>query len=158
MVMIRCKFIHFLFNAFPVKFFQGFLVKRHFEKCPSCLEELVELEEAQAIFDRGVEANERIPLWPGIQAGICGDKRKKAIPRFLFRWKWAFSAACLILVIAVGYWSIDQAGEQETAFRAMTEDQIQINYINIEEKPAGAFVVYQSQDSETIYIYADRTP
>lgn len=158
MVMISCKFYHFLFHTFPLKVFQGFLIKAHFEKCPSCLEELVELEEAQAIFIREVEANERIPLWPGIQAGICDDKRKKMIPRFLFRWKWALSTACLILVIAVGYWSFSRPGAQDIAYRAMTEDQIQINYINIEEKPAGAFVVYQPPDSETIYIYADRTP
>ena len=157
MVMISCKFYHFLFHTFPLKVFQGFLIKAHFEKCPTCLEELVELEETQAIFVREIEANERISLWPGIQAGICQDKRKKVIPRFLFRWKWALSTACLILVIAAGYWSFSRPGAQDIAYRAMTEYQIQINYINIEEKPAGAFVNH-SPDSETFFVWAERTP
>ena len=63
----------------------------------------------------------------------------------------------VIFLMAVGYWTVRKPGEPEVAFRALSEDQIQINFIKVEEKPAGT-LIYQPPDSETIYVYAHKPP
>jgi len=156
--MIRCKFYHLLFDAVPLNAFQSFLIKNHFEKCPTCMEELADPEEVQTLFAYENTEVERINFWPEIQTRICDDTKQKRFSHFLLRWKWALGTASLILLLTVGYWSFNRPGGQDTAFRATTGDQIQINHINIEEKPAGAFIVYQPPDLDTIFIYAERTP
>lgn len=155
--MTRCKLFNFLFLAIPIKTFQAYLIKVHLERCPSCSGELIERDEALALLAREEKVPDRISLWAGIQAGLCEDKRKKALPRLLLRWRWAAGAAFVIFAILAGFLFLNRSNEADMAMGGMSEDQIRINYINVEEKPAGAFV-YKLQDSEMIFIWAERTP
>lgn len=157
MDMIRCKFINFLFAVFPVKAFQGFLIKNHFEKCPRCLESQLLVDEAKALFLSEEEAMDLINVWPGIVPKLCEESAEKVRPSFWLRWRWAMGVAGLALFILVGFWFMQTPDSVELALQAPAEEQLQINYIKVEEKPAGA-IVYEPQDSEMIIVWAERTP
>jgi hypothetical protein len=120
------------------------------------MEELVELEEAQTLFIREKPVEEGTNLWPKIQVGLCQAEEKRFFPRYVARWKWALGAACLTFVLLAGYWIAQRPGGSESVIPSLTEEQFQINYIRVEEKPAGAYV-YQPQDSEIIFVWAERS-
>ena len=155
--MTRCKFIHFVFQVLPIRTLQNVLIKKHFEKCSNCLEELVGPEEAQGILMREDPAGQSIDIWTGIQAGLCVEKDKKETLRYFPRLKWALGATGLVLFFLVGYWAVNQSNDTRLASSPMMDDQIQINYVRVEEKPAEAYV-YEPQDSEMLLVWVQRTP
>ena len=121
------------------------------------MEGLVEREEAQTLFGWEEPAGDTIDLWPGIQPRLNETEESRVRSNFVFRWKWAFSAACLSLFILAGFWFVRGPGKVDLASWPGAEEKIQINYLKVEEKPAGAYV-FQPQDSEMIFVWAVRTP
>ncbi|MGD2295500.1 MAG: hypothetical protein PVF22_06655 [Candidatus Aminicenantes bacterium] len=155
--MIRCKVINFLFNVFPVKALRGFLIKIHFEKCPDCTESLAEIEETQTLFIPEEKTKDLVNLWPGIKAKLCEVEELKPRPHFWPRWRWALGAAGLTVFLMAGFWLLTGPEGPEMALQSSAEDQLQINYIKVEEKPAGA-IVYEPPDSNMVIVWAERTP
>jgi len=155
--MIRCKLINFLFRVFPVRAFQGLLIKNHFEKCPDCRYSLVEREDARSFLVEEEKASEMVNLWPGIREKLGeGSGQKKQIS-FFPGWRWAVSTAVLTVFILTGFWYLNRTNTTEMAFQQDLDQQFKINYIKIEEKPAAPYV-YESQDSELIIVWAEILP
>ena len=157
MVMIRCKLYHFLFTVFPVKALQGFLIKNHFEDCPDCKDLLLEPDEARTLFVSEDKAPEMDHVWLKIRRKLCEETTQSPRPSLWPRWKWAAGAIGLALFIFVSFWFIPRPAELDLNLAADTEQKLQINYVKVEEKPAGA-IVYEPQDSEMIIVWAERTP
>lgn len=155
--MIRCKLINFLFRVFPIRIFQGFLIEYHFERCPDCQDLLAKREETQPLLVEEEKARELVSLWPGISAQLCKESEVKTRPSFVPKWKWALSAAGLTVLILFGFWSFNRPGSMEMSFEQELDQPFKINYIKVEEMPAGAYV-YEPQDSEMIIVWAERLP
>ncbi len=152
--MIRCKIISFLFHVFPIRAFQGFLIKNHFEECPDCQNSLAKIEETRVIFVKEDQTSEMVNLWPGIRKKLCEDSGEKVRTPFIQKWKWALSAAGLTVVVFTGFLYFNQLGRKTMAFQ---QDQFQINYINVGEKPAAPHV-YESPDSDMTFVWAEILP
>ena len=152
--MIRCKCINFLFRMFPVRAFQGFLIKNHFEKCPNCQNSLAKVEEAHLFLVNEEKTNDMLSLWPGISEKLCEGSGEKSRTTFFPRWRWALSAAGLTVFILTGFWYLNRNDSIEMALQ---QEQFEINYIKVEEKPAGTYV-YEPQDSEMIIVWAEILP
>ena len=152
--MIRCKFINFLFRVIPFRAFQGVLIKNHFEKCPDCQNSLVKVEEAHLFLVKEEKTLEMVNLWPGISEKLCEGNGEKSRATFFPRWRWAISAAGLTVLILTGFWYFNRTNNLEMVLR---QEQLEINYIKVEEKPAGAYV-YEPQDSEMIIVWAEILP
>lgn len=152
--MIRCKCINFLFHMFPLRAFQGFLIKNHFEKCPDCQNSLVKLEDAHLFLVKEEKASDMLNLWPGISEKLCVGSGEKNRTPFFPRWRWALSAAGLTVFILTGFWCLNRTNSIELALQ---QEQFEINYIKVKEKPAGAYISYP-QDSEMIIVWAEILP
>jgi hypothetical protein len=155
--MIRCKIINFLFRVFPVRAFQGFLIKNHFEKCPDCQNSLAKREEARLFLVKEEQTSEMVNLWPGIREKLCEGSGEKFRTPFIQKWKWALSAAVLAVCILTGLWYLNRSGSTKLAFQQDLDQPFQINYLKVGEKPAGAYV-YESQDSEMMFVWAEILP
>lgn len=152
--MIRCKFINLLFRMFPVRAFQGFLIKNHFEKCPNCQNSLAKVEEAHLFLVKEEKTNDMLSLWPGISEKLCESSGEKSRTLFFPRWRWAISAAGLTVFILTGFWYLNRTNNIEVTLR---QEQFEINYLKVKEKPAGAYV-YEPQDSDMIIVWAEILP
>lgn len=155
--MIRCKLINLLFRVFPVRAFQGLLIKNHFEICPKCQNSLAKQEEAKLLLVKEEKDSEMALLWPGIREKICEDRGRKSRISFIPRWKWALSLASLAVFVLIGFWYINLSNSTELALQQDLDQPFKINYIKVEEKPAGAYV-HEPQDSEMIIVWAEILP
>jgi hypothetical protein len=155
--MIRCKLINLLFNVFPFKALQGFLIKNHFEKCPDCSKLLAGIEEARPLFFHEDEAEKGANIWPGLRTKICEVEETRVKPSFWLRWRWALGAACLSGFILVGFWFVQRPVDVAMTVQTGPDENLQINFIKVAEKPAGA-IVYEPKDSDMIIVWAERTP
>ncbi|MFC2161636.1 hypothetical protein ACFLRX_08300 [Acidobacteriota bacterium] len=155
--MIRCKIINFLFRVFPVRAFQGFLIKTHFEGCQDCQNSLAKLEETRLFFTMKENTDEMINLWPGIRESLSEGSERKFRTPFVQKWKWALSAASLTVLIVTGFWYLNRVNSTEIAFRQDSDQSFQINYLKVREKPAGTYV-YEPIDSEMIIVWAEILP
>ncbi len=152
--MIRCKLINFLFHVFPFRAFQGMLIKHHFEKCPKCQNSLVKAEDARLFIEKEEKVREMVNLWPGISEKLCESSGEKVRASFFPKWRWAISAAGLTIFIFTGFLYLNR---HDSLAVASEQDQFQINYIKVEEKPAGTYV-YEPEDVEMITVWAEILP
>ena len=152
--MIRCKCINFLFRLFPVRAFQGFLIKNHFEKCEECRNLLAKREDAHLFFVKDEKILEMVNLWPGIREKLSEDSGQKNRTSFFPKWRWALSAASLTVFIFAGFLYLNR---NNSIKMALQQEQFEINYIKVEEKPAGTYVI-EPPDSEVIIVWAEIVP
>ena len=155
--MIRCKLFNFLFRVLPFRAFQGILIKHHFEKCPNCMNSLVKAEDARLFLEEEEKAREMVNLWPGISEKLCEVSGEKVRTSFFPKWRWALSAAGLTIFIFTGFLYLNRPGSLAVASEQGLDQQFQINYIKVEEKPAGAYVC-EPPDAEMITVWAEILP
>ena len=155
--MIRCKIINLLFRVFPLRAFQGFLIKNHHEKCPDCQNSLAKIEETRLIVVKEQKSGEQVSLWPGIREKICENSEEKIKTPFILQWKWALSAASLTVFILTGFLYLNRTKSTEMAFQQDLNESLQINFLKVREQPAEPFL-YEPQDSEMIIVWAEIIP
>jgi len=143
--------------VFPVRAFQGFLIKNHFEKCPDCQNSLAKLEDARLFLVKEEKASEMVSLWPGISEKLCEGSEKKIRTSFFPKWRWALSAVGLTVFILTGFWHLNRTDSIEMALQQDLDQPFKINYIKVKEKPAGTYV-YETPDSEMIIVWAEILP
>ncbi len=152
--MYRCKIIDFLFTFIPIKRWQGFLIRRHIQKCPSCLIKLADADEVRSLVIQESELEGMEDLWPAVKAGLSEGRGEARIPLW-FRWKWVYASAFLAVVLAGLIWLyfvfIPGKGSSEEPFG----EQFQINYIKIENEPAQAYV-FRPRDSNTFFVWVEK--
>jgi hypothetical protein len=152
--MYRCKIIDFLFTFIPIKHWQGFLIRRHIQKCPSCLMKLVDAEEVRPLLVQEIELEGMEGLWPAVKAKLRESREEAKIPLGR-RWKWVYASAFLTVVLAGLIWLyfvfIPGKGPSEEPLAG----QFQIDYIEIENEPAQAYV-FRPHDSNTFFVWVEK--
>ncbi len=152
--MYRCKIIDFLFTFIPIKRWQGFLIRRHIQKCPECQRKLADVEEVRSLVIQESELEGMEDLWPAVKTGLSEGREEARIPLWR-RWKWVYASAFLAVMLAGLIWLtfvfIPGKGPSEESFGK----QFQINYIKIENEPAQAYV-FRPRDSNTFFVWVEK--
>ncbi len=162
--MASCRIINGLYAAIPLRLFRDFLVRRHLEKCAVCQARLVSRDEASALFVRPEDVGSVERMWNRVVdrtvLSAPSSNRSPIAPvrRAPLRlpWEWAAGAVTLLLTAAAGFWLL--RGIQATnglPGAASVQAPFEINYINAGGAPAQAYV-YRPNDSDTIFIWAER--
>lgn len=162
--MASCKLVNFLYDAIPVRIVRDHLLRSHIEGCARCQAALLSREEARALFVKPEDAGVTEETWRKVSeaesgaAGSAGahiDRRG----RWMLRWQWAAGAVVLIVAAVAGFWLLDGIGRTGPGPLASTPpaDRFEIKYVNIGGEPAQTFI-YQPQGSETIFVWASKTP
>ena len=152
--MSRCKITHFLFNIFPLKMWQGLLIRRHIQKCPNCQEELTDMEEVRSLFIKEDGAENTEDFWSALKVKLSAKKEKKRI--FLRpRYHWIAGVAGLFAVVVIGIWLFFFYSPDKNPQEKNLAERFRINYIRIENKPAKAFL-FHPHDSKMIIIWAEK--
>ena len=155
-----CKTADLLYTAIPLRPFRDWLIRAHMERCPCCQARLLSRDEAKSLLVAPEHVGGPDDLWRRI-AGEAG--RAASVPgirpsRGSLAWRAASVAAMAAVVALTGFWllrEIDRPG-----FRAdvgAPADRFQIDYVNVGGAPAQTFV-YQPQGTDTVFVWASRTP
>ncbi len=162
--MASCKLVNFLYDAIPVRIVRDYLLRSHIEGCARCQAALLSRDEAKALFVSPADAGGTEEIWRRLsQAGerVTGRAEEAAVPRGprSMRWQWAAGAAATIALAAVSFWLLENIQGPGTGSpgAAPARDGFEIKYVNIGGEPAQTFI-YQPQGSETIFVWASKTP
>ncbi len=152
--MFSCKIIDFLFAFFPIKRWQGFLIRFHIQKCPACLDKLAEAKDVKSLLIQEGEIENLEDLWPAVQTRLGENTGEVRIPLWR-RWRWVYASAFLAMAFAVLIWLsvifFSGRGPSEDPLKG----QFQINFIEIEYEPAQAYV-FHPQDSNTYFVWVEK--
>lgn len=152
--MIKCRFVDFLFTAFPIKRWQGFLIRCHIRECQACLGKLADAEDVKPLLIQESELENMEDLWTAVNTRISEGKREAGIS-LKRRWRWGYAAAILavvfvgIVMLSIIFFSGKAPSENPL------EGQFQINFIEIENEPAQAYV-FRPQDSNTYFVWVEK--
>ena len=152
--MFRCKMINFLFKIFPLKIWQDFLIRRHIQKCTVCQSEMANVEETKPFLIQESDVEGLEGLWPSVKARLSDGKRKERLS-FWPRLRWAVGVAGVLVAFVVGIWLYSIFTSEKGPSEENLVEKFQINYINVENKPARAYIFWP-YDSKMIIIWAEK--
>lgn len=130
------------------------------DRCPRCQARLLGREEARRLLVGPGQVGDAAGLWRRISAQAAAAV---AVPvpgprGGRMAWRWAASLATAAVVALAGFWLLRQADRPDLdAEAAATAGRFRIDYVNVGGAPARTFV-YQPQGSDTVFVWASRTP
>lgn len=158
--MAFCKLVEYLYEALPLRPFQDWLIRAHMERCPRCQARLLSREEARGLLVAPAQMGDPQALWRRIAsaAGRPAGLPDPSPTRVALMGKWAAVAAMCLIVAMTGFWllrEIERPGFVANA--AGPADRFEISYVNVGGTSARTFV-YQPQGSDTVFVWAQKTP
>lgn len=152
--MLKCRLIDFLFAVFPLKLWQGFLIRRHIQKCPNCLRKLADADEVKPLLIQENETGSLEGIWPAVRDGLGQDRGEVRIPLWRQR-KWVYASGLLVAALAGLIWLYSVFFQGRSPSQEPFAEQFQINFIEIENEPAQAYV-FHPQDSNTYFVWVEK--
>ncbi len=153
--MAFCSIVDLLYAALPVRPIRDWLIRGHMESCPHCQARLLSREEARGLLIAPDRVGDARALWPRIAAERerPAGLPEKSRPRAGGAWQLAAVAALAFIIAVAGFWVLRETGTEA----AGPPDRFEISYVNVGGAPARTFV-YQPQGSDTVFVWAQRTP
>jgi len=158
--MAFCKIVDVLYSALPLRPLRDLLIRKHMEACPLCQARLASRAEARGLFVAPYEVGNAADLWGRISARAAqeADTPDREPAPAGARWRWAAAAATAAVVAVTGFWLLREVERPGfDAASAAPADRFQIDYVNVGGAPAQTFV-YQPQGSDTVFVWAQKTP
>jgi len=155
-----CKTVELAYAVLPLRPFRDWLIRAHMERCPRCQARLLSREEAKSLLVGPDQVDGAEALWRRIsgEAGRVAAVPEPAPGRGALVWRWAAAAAMAAVVAVTGFWLLREIGRPGFDPRAVAPaERFQIDYVNVGGTPAQTFV-YQPQGTDTVFIWASRTP
>jgi hypothetical protein len=155
-----CKTLDRLYAALRLRPFRGWLIRAHMERCPRCQARLLSREEAKGLLVGADRLGNSDALWQSISADagrVASISEMKMIGRSV-TWRWAAVTAMAAVIAVTGFWLLHEVKRPGFDIDAAGPvDRFEIDYINVGGMPARTFV-YQPQGTETVFIWAQKTP
>jgi len=158
--MAFCRTAEFLYDALPLRSVRGWLIRGHMERCPGCQARLVGPEEARDLLVRPGRLGDPEALWRriSVETERAAAAPEPAPARAGLAWRLAAGVAMAAVVAVTGFWLLREV--ERPGFDAMAvapADRFEIDYVNVGGEPAQTFV-YQPQGTDTVFIWATKTP
>ena len=158
--MASCKTVERLYAALPLRPFRDWLIRAHMEGCPGCQGRLLSRDEARSLLVGPDQAGNPGDLWRRIaeeaaRAASVPEARPAAASLL---WRWASVTAMAATVVLAGFWLLREAGGPSfDANGIVPPGRFEIEYVRVGGAPAQTFV-YQPQGTDTVFVWASKTP
>lgn len=162
---MKCNIYQFLFERFPVKRLQTYVMDNHFSACPRCQE----LSTLDNTMETGVITPDHTApmdsMWPGIRQAIhteAGDNTitlpRRRTPGSTHRTlKWALTAATLLVAVIFSPSVLPtRCGEPPVSPDAGGEQIIALNAATLDGQPAQTHT-FNSTDAQMTMIWVEKT-
>jgi hypothetical protein len=153
--------VNLLFWLLPFKKWQAFLIRFHFNKCPTCQEESGIDETLSQVLISPRDCQDLPSLWPEVKKQIILDQENEAgKKRFVFipRWQWVLPVLGLIcLIIFLPYLSEKNnisniPGKQKILKRG---SKIILKSVKMENLPAKTYF-FQSSHPDRLIVWVQK--
>ena len=155
-----CRMVDRLYAAVPLRPLRDALIRVHADRCPRCQARLLGRDEAKRLLVGPDQVGDASALWRRISARAAAAACLPASgPRGgRMAWRWAPALSTAAVVALAGFWLLRETSRPGfEAASAPPADRFQIDYVNVGGQAARTFV-YQPQGSDTVFIWAARTP
>jgi hypothetical protein len=155
-----CRTVEWLYAALPLRPLRNWLIRAHMDGCPRCQRRLLSREEARRLLVRPEDTGNAEALWRRIaEAAGRSVPAPDVRPRGgRLAWQGAAAFALTAAVAIGGFWVLRQAGGPGfKATAAASPDRFEIAYIKVGGAPAQTFI-YQPQGTDTVFVWAQKTP
>jgi hypothetical protein len=155
-----CRTVERLYAALPLRPLRDWLIRAHLERCPRCQERLLSREEARRLLVRPEETGEAEALWRRIaEQADRAASASNARPRGgRLAWQGAAAFALTAAIAIGGFWVLRETGRPGFEARsAAPPGRFEIAYVKVGGEPAQTFV-YQPQGTDTVFVWAQKTP
>ncbi len=154
-----CNTVDLLYRAVPLRPFRDWLIRAHMERCAGCQARLLSRDEAQKLLVQPSDVGGLERLWPAIsrRAEQAPAGPRPIMGRGSYVWRWATAMAMVLAVALSGFWLLRQIDRSVPADLSASAQRFEIDYINVGGAPAQTFV-YQPQGTDTVFIWATKTP
>ncbi len=155
-----CRTAEFLYDALPLRSVRAWLIRGHMERCPRCQARLVGPEEARGLLVRPARLGDTEALWRRLSAETARAvvAPEPAPASAGLAWRLAAGVATAAVVTLAGFWLLREV--ERPGFDALAvapADRFEIDYVNVGGEPAQTFV-FQPQGTDTVFVWASRTP
>ena len=154
-----CNTVDLFYRAVPVARFRDWLIRSHIERCPRCQARLLSRDEALNLLVRPSDVGGVDRLWTAIVRQV---RRAPAVPRPImgrgsYVWRWAAALAVVLAVALSGFWLLREIERSVPRDLTASVQRFEIDYVNVGGAPARTFV-YQPQGTDTVFVWAAKTP
>jgi hypothetical protein len=154
--MAFCKTVDLVYTALPLRPLRDWLIRAHMERCPRCQARLLSREEARGLLVAPDELGDPADLWRRV-APLSGRPDTPPVVAGA-GWRWAAAVATGLVIAATGFWLLLETGGPGYGPGLLgPAERFEIAYVNVGGAPAQTFV-YQPQDSDTVFVWAQKTP
>lgn len=157
---MKCKVYGWLFRFFPLKRWQAFLIKCHFNQCPDCGEKIETDKNIESVFFSARDFQQQFDLWPEVKIEIQHSTREgkpvqSGPKRFLaLRWQWVSAALILIgMTILIPRLLVKEKMEIRKSDKV---ENIIVKSIKFNNRPAKAYF-FQSKNPNRLIIWVQKT-
>ena len=104
--MLSCNAADRLYRFVPVRAWRAFLIRVHFERCPSCQKALAGAAEARSLFVQETDCRPSEALWRRVARSLAepDEKTLRRSSRTARRPVWQWAAAGVVVAFLAGYW------------------------------------------------------
>jgi hypothetical protein len=158
--MAFCKTVDLVYAALPLRPLRDWLIRIHMDRCPRCQARLLSREEARGLLVAPDQLGDPAGLWRRVAPLV---RRPAGLPdpppvAAGAGWRWAAALATGLVIAAAGFWLLHETGGAGYGpGLAGPAERFEIAYVNIGGAPAQTFV-YQPQGSDTVFVWAQKTP
>ena len=157
---MKCKVYSWLFRIFPLKGWQAFLLKFHFNQCPDCGEKIETNKNIKPIFFSALDFQHQSDLWPEIKKEIeqaPAEPKKRIFPSKHFpvlQWQWITAALVLIGMAILIPNLILKKGEE--SLKGTVAENIIVKSIKFNNQPAKTYF-FQTRNPKRLIIWVQKT-
>ena len=155
--MLSCNAADLMYRIVPLKAWRAFLIRVHFERCPSCRAQLIGEAEARSLFVQEADVRAAGGLWPRVARSLAESANMTAAGSRALAggraWRWA--AAAVVVTVLAGYWAFRDFRPAGVPSVAAAPASFALEYVRVGGQPADAFI-YQPQGSDMVIVWAGK--
>lgn len=155
-----CRTVDRLYAALPLRPLRDWLIRVHMDRCPRCQARLLGREEARRLLVGPDQVGDTAELWRRIslRAGRAASASASRPGGGTIAWQWAMAVSTVAVIAVAGFWLLKETGRPGFDVASVPPaERFRIDYVNVGGAPAQTFV-YQPQGSDTVFVWASRTP
>jgi len=157
--MSSCRRIEFLYRAIPLRFWRGWVVRRHIEGCPACQARLASREDVRRLMARPEGYRDVSRLWARLEHELARPSAETEAGFRTVRPRWQFALGLLAFCGAVGlsFWLLSGVRSAGPGPRIPGgSERFTLDYVRVGGAPAQAFV-YQPSGSKMVFVWAEKS-
>lgn len=156
---MKCKIYGWLFRFIPLKRWQAFLIKFHFNRCPDCGAKIEIDKNIESVFFSARDFQQQSDLWPEVKRKIQHPTREQKPVRSgpkrfpALRWQWVSAALVLIgITILIPRLLVKKSMEIR---KIDTAENIIVKSVKFNNRPAKTYF-FQTSNPKRLIIWVQK--